>query len=132
MSTALSSIFGNEISVSPAPRTGQWQFAGFPGAHGVTAMNLGSRGNSFTVTGRIRATGASYALARANLLTALLTIEAWQWPAAEETFTFGSESYANCVMVRFQLVPGPDGKVIHWSATGAVFCDFVAYFVGLI
>jgi hypothetical protein len=130
MSTALTTIFGTEISVAPTPRRAQRQYYGFPGSHGVSAMQLGSRGWSFIVHGRLRATGTTYAGARVTLEAAISVIEAWQWADAED-FTFGSSTYANCVMDKLELVPGPDGKPFHFTG-GAVFCDFVAYFTGIL
>ena len=131
MSTALTSIFGTEISAAPQPRRAQRQYYGFPGSHGVSAMQLGSRGWSFTVRGRLRATGSTYAGARATLEGYISVIDQWQWADATD-FTFGSSTYANAVMDKMELIPGPDGKVFHWSAAGSVFCDFVAYFTGLL
>lgn len=130
MSTALTSIFGSEISVAVTPRNCQKQHYGFPGSHGVTEMVMGSRGWQFTVTGRLRATGASYAAARATLINAIVVIEAWQW-AGYFDFTFGGDTYQNCSMASFEIVRDR-GKQFHWSATGAVFCDFVAQFIGLL
>ena len=130
MSTALTAIFGTEISVAPTPRRAQRQYYGFPGSHGVSTMQLGSRGWSFVVHGRLRATGISYAAARQTIEAAISVIDAWQWADAED-FTFGSSTYANCVMDKMEMVPGPDGKPFHWTA-GSVFCDFVAYFTGLL
>ena len=131
MSTALTTLFGTEISVAPTPRRAQRQYYGFPGSHGVSAMQLGSRGWSFTVRGRLRATGQTYAAARLTLETAISAIDQWQWADAED-FTFGSSTYANAVMDKMELVPGPSGSPFHWSSTGSVFCDFVAFFTGLL
>jgi hypothetical protein len=131
MSTALTSIFGNEISVGVSPRNCQKQHYGFAGGHGITEMILGSRGWGFIVTGRLRATGVSYAAARATLITAIAAIEVWQW-AGYTDFTFGSDTYQNCSMASLEILRGSNGKMFHWSSSGYVFCDFVAQFIGLI
>jgi hypothetical protein len=59
MSTALSTIFGSDIKVGYSPPVHRRSFAGFPGAHGVTAQYLGTRGYEITVTGILWTTARS-------------------------------------------------------------------------
>ncbi|MCE5184928.1 MAG: hypothetical protein LLF76_02240 [Planctomycetaceae bacterium] len=135
MSQAFTTVFGNEISVNPAMRRNQTQYNGYAGAHGVTGMKLGTRGSVIVVAGIMRYTAATYALARIGLGTAIQTIDATYRDAVEDTWTYGSESYANTVYDHIELVPsqGPDGhqKLFRWNGS-ACFVHFVAYFRCLI
>jgi len=123
MSTVLTSVFGSEINVAWQPRDIARQFTGFPGARGLTCMHLGSRGYAVIVTGRVRAGGESYAVARANLVTAIANIEDYLYAAAED-YTYFNETYQQVVWGRLELIPGSNGKVFHWNIKGEVFADF--------
>jgi len=122
----LSSIFGSDINVAAQPRDVERQFAGFPGAAGVTAMHLGTRGRSIVVSGRIRTSGATYALARAGCEAAVSAIEAYCSAAAAD-YTHLGAVYYSLVWGPFRLVPDSAGCVFHWVAGGYVTCRFLMY-----
>jgi hypothetical protein len=125
MATDLTTIFGYEIKVYRQPRLAEIQFVGFPGADGVTGMNLGTRGSPFTITGRLSATGNTYDLSRANLDDWISDIEALLWqPAAD--YSFRGQTWQNLQFVRFELVPDGDGKVYHFDGE-YVFVFFVMH-----
>ena len=126
----LTAIFGTDIKVSPQPRQPLRQYAHFAGSHGLTAMHLGSGGYTITVTGRLRASGAGYAAARANLVAATAAIESYNFSDAAD-YTFANDTYYNVVFEQFQLVPDAHGKIYHLSS-GYVFVDFIARLRALI
>lgn len=133
MATALTSIFGSEISVTPEAQRYMRQYAGFAGAHGVTAMHLGTRGRVIWITGRLRQTGATYAIARANLEYAIGLIEAWgNNPMAD--YTYGNVTYQDCVF-DFSSggldIRGPFRQIQPVGALVQVACDFRARMVSL-
>ena len=123
MSTALTSVFGSEIKVAVVPRTSQRTYTGYPGAHGLTTMALGSRGYGLIITGRLRATGASYAAARLTLESSIATIESLQWSDPVD-YTYGSSTYYSVVMERFDIIPS-SGKAFRMTKDYVV-CDFRA------
>lgn len=124
MSTALTSVFGLEIKVAVVPRTSQRSYTGYPGAHGLTSMALGSRGYGLIVTGRLRASGVSYAAARLTLESAIAAIESLQWSEPVD-YIYGSSTYYNVVLERFDIIPSPDGKSFRMT-NSYVICDFRA------
>lgn len=130
MSTALTSIFGSEIRVGFQPRSSQIQYTGFPGAHGLTGLRMGSRGYPIFVTGRLFGSGSPYAVARANLATAIDTIESYLW-ADLEAYTFGGNIFYYVTFESFKLLPR-GGKYFFLTSTGDVVCDFVAVLRSLI
>jgi len=119
-------IFGNEINLYAQPRQADRQYTGFPGAHGLVAMHMGTRGRQLVITGRLRATGSSYSAARSNLQEIIDEIEAYQWADAAD-YTFKGETYGNVVFDRFNLVPDGQGKAFFMNSIGEVFADFVCY-----
>lgn len=131
MATDLTTIFGTEIKVYNQPRQAARQFVGFPGAHGVVAMHLGSRGYQFVISGIISASGVDYATARATVQTAIAAIEPYLWADAAD-YSFKGITYSNIVFVGFQLIPDSNGKVFHWTSEGWVTCSFICYARSLI
>lgn len=124
MATNLSTIFGPEINVGVQPRLTERSFHGFPGAHGVTTMFLGSRGREVRITGRIVTAGAGYDAARVSCQVAIDAIEAWLFaPAAD--YSWGSCVYYAVVWEDFRLLPDGEGKFFSWLAGGKVAVDFV-------
>lgn len=125
MATDFTTVFGGEIKVFAQPRQARRQYTGYPGAHGLTAMHLGSRGRPIVITGRLAAGGANYNTARSNLQTIINNIEnyAWYYP---DTYTFKGTTYRNVVLDGFSLVPDGEGKVFHWTSEGFAIADFVA------
>ena len=121
----LTTIFGSEVNVVQQPVQVDRQYAGFAGAHGLAAMHLGSRGRQLIIKGRLRASGANYAAARAALVVAIGTIEAWCNAGATD-FIYGAETYYATVFDRFQLLARRD-KWFHFTAEGYVTCDFIMY-----
>lgn len=130
MSTALTAIFGSEIKVGFQPRASQIQYTGYPGAHGLTGIRLGSRGYPIIVTGRLFGTGGTYDLARADLATKIDTIETWLW-AASQTFTFRGNTFDYVVFEKFELIPR-NGKYFFLTSEGYVVCDFFCILRSLI
>lgn len=127
MSIALTSIFGTAIKAFAQPVNSDRQYVGLPGANGILSMNLGTRGRQLVVTGRLYTTGANYAAARAAMVSAIGAIEAYLFPGvAAVDITYYGETYYNCVMDRFQLIPDKEGKLYHWLATGMAV-DFICY-----
>lgn len=135
MATAFTTIFGNEIIVSAQPRRAQKQRTGFPGAHGLVGMHMGTRGRPLVVTGRLRATGTDYSNARSKLQTTIETsieaIEAYLWADAAD-YTFKDDTYKNVEFDSFRLVPDSRGKIFHFNSVGEVFVDFVCLLTILI
>jgi hypothetical protein len=121
----LTTIFGNEIKVFRQPRLAENQMTGFPGAHGVTAMNLGTRGSPITITGRLSASGANYDASRINLQAWIDDIESYLSIPADD-YSFKGEIFENLQFLRFELVPDGEGKVFHFDSN-YVFCSFVMH-----
>ncbi len=122
----LATIFGSAIKVGVQPRQSERQYAGFPGAHGVTSMAMGTRGRQLIISGTFYQAGGSYAAARAALQTAIDVIETYLW-AASADYTYGNETYYNVVFDKLSLVPDAQGKFFHWNAGGYVTANFVCY-----
>ena len=123
MATVLTALFGTELIVGNQPRVAQRQYAGFPGANGVAAMYMGSRGYAIEISGRIRQSGANYAAARALCEAAALVIEQFQSLGAAD-YIYGNVTYYNVVFEGFQLVPGGRGKLYYQNSAGQVVCAF--------
>ncbi len=131
MATALTAILGNEIKVGLRPRAADRQYVGFPGAHGLVAMHMGSRGFGLVVTGKLRATGASYSIARALLVAAIEAIGQYLWLGAAD-YSFAGTTYYNVVFEDFRLIPNSRGKYFYFTSTGQVVCEFTCRLRGLI
>lgn len=130
MATALTAILGNEIKVGLQPRAAERQYVGFPGGHGLVAMHMGSRGFSLIVTGKLRATGASYSVARTLLVAAIEAIGQYLWLGAAD-YSYAGTTYYNVLFERFELVPNSTGKYFYFTDSYVV-CDFVCRLRGLI
>ncbi len=124
MAVDFTTIFGNEIIVSAQPRRAQKQHTGFPGAHGLVGMHMGTRGRPLVVTGRLRESGTDYSDARSKLQTEIETIEVYLWADAAD-YTFKGDTYSNVEFDNFRLVPDSKGKIFHFNSVGEVFADFV-------
>jgi len=125
MSIALSTVFGSEINVVVQPRDSERTYSGFPGAHGVTTMFLGTRGRRIQVSGRIACTGAGYAASRTNCQAAIDSIEMYLWAGAID-YTWGTCVYYAVVWDEFRLVGDSGGKFFRWTVPGYCIVDFVA------
>jgi len=131
MATNLTAIFGNEIKVRFEPRKPVRQITGYAGAHGATAMLMGSTGYPVIVTGTLRtATGLTYAAARAAMIALIEAVESWAW-APEQTFTYGSETYQYVVFDRLTLLDS-DGKAFRYTTEGCCIVNFVCRFRSLL
>jgi len=132
MATQLIDIFNQGVSalraltVSPQPRQSDSQYTGYPGAHGVTRMHLGTRGRQLVITGRLARSGSDYDAARSNLQEVIDAIEEYLWSDAAD-YDYKDDTYTNVVFDKFQLVPGREGKVFHFTSEGLVTADFVVY-----
>lgn len=125
MAIALTTVFGSQINVVVQPRLTERVYSGFPAAHGVTTMFMGSRGRQVTVSGRIVVAAANYTTGRVNAQIAIDAIEAYLWaPAADYSF-YGCTYYA-VVWESFRIIPDNRAKGFHYVAPGFVVVDFVA------
>ena len=131
MATAFTTIFGDEIIVSAQPRRAQKQRTGFPGAHGLVGMHMGTRGRPMVITGRLRETGTDYSDARSTLQTTINDIEEYLLADAAD-YTFKGETYSNVEFDKLQLVPDSKGKIFHFNSVGEVFVDFICLLTILI
>ncbi len=128
----LQTIYGPEIIVSHDTRKAVRQYDGFAGAHGVTAMHLGSRGYPIAVRGTLRvAITTTYKAAREVMETAILAIEQYNW-AGTDTYTFKGSVFDN-VLFDDAIKPTKDanGKMF-FVAGGWLICRFTARLRGLI
>lgn len=126
MATDLTTIFGTAINVYTQPVQADRQYAGFPGAHGVVCMHLGTRGAQLVISGTLGYSGPNYATARASLQSAINAIQTYTWADAAD-YTFKGQTFYNVVFDSFQLIPDGTGKAFHWTAEGYVTCKFVCY-----
>jgi hypothetical protein len=124
MSIALTSVFGSQINVVVQPRLTERVYTGFPAAHGVTTMFMGSRGRQVTVSGRIVTSVTTYALARVAAQVAIDAIEPYAWaPAAD--YTFNGCIYFAVVWEPLRIISNDKGKAFHYCAPGYIEVDFV-------
>jgi len=124
MSITLTTVFGSQINVVVQPRLTERVYSGFPAAHGVTTMFMGSRGRQITVSGRIVVSASTYTLGRVAAQVAIDAIEAYLWaPAADYTF-YGCIYYA-VVWESFRIIPDAGGKAFHYCAPGYMVVDFI-------
>ncbi|MFA5761142.1 MAG: hypothetical protein WC877_05215 [Dehalococcoidales bacterium] len=132
MATDLTNVFGDEICVTAQPQIIHRQYIGYPGANGLTSMHLGTRGSQILITGRLRAAGNTYSLARAALKSLIRDIEELRKPdVAADDYSFNGETFYDCVLDAFELLRDAGGKAIHFNTDKECFCDFVAVFVSL-
>lgn len=124
MATDLTTIFGSEINVYAQPRAADRQYAGFPGAHGVVGMFMGTRGSRLVISGTLASSGANYNTARANLQAVIDSIEAYLL-ALPADYSFKGTTYYNVVFDRFELIPDARNKVFHWTSEGYATCLFI-------
>lgn len=125
MATDLTSWFGPNITVHRQPYITENQINGFPSAHGVTIMQLGTRGAPLIIRGRLYATGANYEASRANLDDWIYDIETLLWSGPGYYYYKGSY-YNDLQFLRMELIPGAGGRVYHFDSNW-VFVDFVMY-----
>jgi hypothetical protein len=125
MATNLTTIFGSEIKAALQPRVHQRQYAGFPGAHGLTGMYMGSRGAPLAISGRLVANGANYQAARVALQVVIDDIDVGYIEAEADDYTYMGSTYYDVVFDRFELIPGRDGKYFHYTTAGDCVCDFI-------
>ncbi len=124
MATALTSIFGSEITVHRTGRVNNRQYSGFAGANGVTAMHLGTRGYSLVVRGTIRASSVDYSTARAAVQAAFDAIEAYLSAAAAD-YTHAGVTYYAILWDRIEPLLAGDDKAFFWTGSQVVL-KFVA------
>ncbi|MGD0077031.1 MAG: hypothetical protein ABSB91_00235 [Sedimentisphaerales bacterium] len=125
MATALTTAFGFEINVSDQPRIAEIQFVGFPGAHGVTSMHLGTRGRPFKITGKLATTGNGFDAALANLKTWIAELELLTYsPAAD--YTYHGQTFSNLQFIKLDIIADGSGRQYHFTSAN-VFCNFVMH-----
>lgn len=127
----LTDIFGSEIRVTPLPRSSQRQRKGFAGAHGITSLNLGTRGYGLMITGTLRTTGASYTIARQNMMAAITAIQAYTTADAAD-YTYYGDTYGNLEFDNFKIIPDGSGKGLHFTSTGQITVKFKCTARGLL
>jgi len=130
MAINLTTIFGSDIQVAAQPRQAKRQHSGFSGAHGVTSMNLGTRGRLITVRGRITGVGAGYDAARANAQAYIDFIESYQWNDGLDYYC-REQHYYHVVFEHFELTPVNE-VIFHHSSEGKVIVYFLATLRSLI
>ena len=118
MPIALTNVFGSEIRLAVQPRTMVRQFSGFPGAHGLTAMSMGTRGYALQVSGTLRAAS------RVLLEVAVRLIERYLWYGAD-AYSFAGSTYAYVVWSDFEVLTDSAGKSVHYTSEGWYVCRFV-------
>jgi len=125
MTIALTTIFGNEIKIAAQARQIHREYNGFPGADGVTAMLMGSRGRQIVIRGTLRA--ATNILLQAGIDA----IEQWLWAGATDYTALGV-TYFFVVFDKFEFVTDAKGKTFHLTSEGWVTCEFKMYARALI
>ena len=122
----LTTIYGSDISVARDTRKAVRQYNAFSGAHGLTAIHLGSRGYPIFIRGTLRvAIASTYAVARAAMETAILAIEQYNW-AGTATYTFKGSTYNN-VVFDDAIKPIKDGNgKMFFIAGGWLICRFTS------
>jgi len=126
MSTDLTDIFGDEITVHAQNRKVDQQLSGNAGSHGLTSMNLGSRGYDLVVKGTLRESGESYDAARAELQAVLDDeVEPLLWADAD-TYEFRGETWENIIWLDIQLIPDGNGVMFHYTSAGQMTVNFIA------
>jgi gamma-glutamylcyclotransferase (GGCT)/AIG2-like uncharacterized protein YtfP len=130
MSINFTQVFGSEIKVGFQCREPNNQYAGFPGAHGITGMMMGSRGYPIIITGQLRIGGANYRAARTAMIQLIANIEKLQF-YAEQTYTYGDELYMYVVFEKLQLLDS-NGKEFMYTSEGYCVTRFIAYFRSLL
>jgi hypothetical protein len=130
MAINFTQIFGTEIKVSLQPREPNNQYAGFPGAHGITGIMMGSRGYPVIITGQLRTYGVNYRAARTAMIQLIEAIEFLQF-YAEQTYTYGDEIYYYTVFEKLQLLDS-NGKQFIYTPEGCCVTRFVASFRSLL
>jgi hypothetical protein len=126
MATNLTAIFGTEIKTGIQPREPNNQYTGFPGAHGITGMMMGSRGYPLVVSGQLRTYGANYITARTAMINLIEQIELLQF-YAEQTYWYGNEVYEYVAFEKMQLLDS-NGKQFMYTSEGYCVTRFIAYF----
>ena len=124
MTTALTEIFGSEISVADDFRVGQRRYVGLPGADGLLSMWLGTRGYPIVITGQLWATGETYAAARNEVVAMINAIEPYLG-ALPASYSFQGVTYADVVFDSIHLLADSRGVTYHWTASGKCQVDFV-------
>jgi len=129
MATQITTLLGNELKTTEAPRVMDRQFASFPGAHGITSITMGSRGWQLVFTGKVRLGGANYAAARAAAQTAIWNIAAMTaWDAGD--YTYQNVTYYNCVWTNFRVLGGE--KTYVYTSNGYITVEFTITLQGLL
>lgn len=126
MATALTAIFGTNINVYQQPIRSVRQYAGFPGAHGLAGMHLGTRGRQLVISGHLAVTGANYNAARIIMQTSINAIEAYLL-AYPVDYSFAGTVFYAVVFDKFELVPDNKGKAFHWAIGNRLICQFKCY-----
>ena len=128
----LTTIYGPAISVSRGPRKPVRQYSSFAGAHGLTAMHLGSRGYLVMIKGTIRVfIPTTYSDARALMEGAIAMIEQYNF-AGVDTYTFKGRVFSNVLFDdAFSPVVDGNGKMFY-IAGGWLVCRFTARLRGLL
>lgn len=126
MATSLTNVFGDEISVVAQPHEWQKQYSGFAGAHGLTCINMGSRGYKITVKGRLRGNiRSSYDSARSSCQSLIDSVSVILSQSAAD-YSYKGKTYYDIEWEAIQLIGDSSGNYYHWNLQGQVYVDFVA------
>jgi len=125
MAEDLRQIFGSDTTLTVQPRRARRQLVGYAGAHGMTSMNMGTRGRLIAVSGRISFTDADYWVARENLQAVIDAIEAYQWTDGGDYY-YDSQYFYYVIFEKFEIAVEGKSKSFHRANGGKVFVDFYA------
>ena len=119
MSDTLTNLFGtSELVAFDKPHDIERQFAGFPGAHGVTSMFMGSRGTALVVKGTLRAES------QAALQLLIRSVAALQFLDAAD-YSHQNYTYYSVVWGPMQLIDSSRGTPISFNSSGQYFATFI-------
>lgn len=127
MSTDLIDIFGSNIRVAYDPRIIDRSYKGFTGGHGLISDMLGSRGYLIHVSGRLQATGGTFAENVTALTSTINSIEAYRYlPADTYTYATAGITFNYVIFDKLNIVKDSKGKQFYLCAGGKVICFFTA------
>jgi len=131
MATDLTAVFGTEICVADNALVVPRIFTGYPGAHGMTSMYLGSRGYPLIVTGTLAAAGGDYAAARAAVQTIITDLDDYIL-AEPADYSYQGVTYYDVVIERIDYLRDAAGKMYHYTSEGYCVVKFIAHLRALI
>ena len=95
----------------------------------MTSMSMGTRGFVVDIEGMIRVTGANYAAAYTNMVTAVENIESLQFFGTAD-YTYGAVTLNTCIFHNFRLLRMPGGKQFGYTQEGYLVARFSIQLIG--